>query len=201
MPDHPDPLFVPSDYFRVTPVSVIFPGAERPLELDLGCGDGSFLIEMARLHPERNFLGVERLIGRVEKTAKRIRNQGLTNARVLRLDTTYTIAWLLAPGSASRVHLLCPDPWPKKKHHGKRIFNDREFLDGVRRVLQPGGEFLLKTDDAPYFANAVEVMRGRAGFIPLDWPQDAFPYARTDFELQWLALGKSLNSARWQRLP
>ncbi len=200
MTDLPDPILTPADYFRELTPEEIFSACDRPLELDLGSGDGTFLVEMAALHPERNFLGVERLLGRVEKTAKRIRQRGLKNARVLRLETTYALAWLLPAALASRIHMLCPDPWPKKKHHGRRIFNDADFLAGLRKVLRAGGEFLLKTDDHSYFQQAVEVLSGQTTLRRMDWPEDAFPYAKTDFELQWLALSKSIERARWLKV-
>lgn len=194
-----DSIFTPADYFREARVEEIFSDPARPLEVDLGCGDGSFLVEMAAQHPDRNFLGVERLAGRVEKTAKRITERGLANARVLRLESSYTLAWLLPAASVSRLHLLCPDPWPKKGHHRRRLFNDTEFIGGLARVLMTGGEFLHKTDDPPYFENAVEVMAAQSAFFRLDWPDDAFFYAQTDFETQWRALGKTMHRARWRK--
>lgn len=177
----------------------IFPGTALPLELDLGSGDGTFLIEMAAAHPDRSFLGVERLAGRVEKTAKRIVEQQLTNVRVLRLETSYTLGWLLPTACASRVHLLCPDPWPKKGHHRRRLFNDPEFLGGLERVLVPQGEFLHKTDDRPYFENALEVMATQEAFTRLPWEENDFFYPQTDFERQWRALGKTMHWARWSK--
>ena len=68
---------------------------------------------MAQHYPERNFLGVERLLGRVRGVCKRIQELGLTNVMVLRLESQYTLEYLLAPASVSRLHLLCPDPGPK----------------------------------------------------------------------------------------
>ena len=194
----PDPIFTPTDYFRVQALHEIFEDAEKPFEIDLGCGDGEFLVEMAARHPERNFLGVERLIGRIEKTAKFIKQRGLTNARVLRLESLYTIAWLLPEHSASRLHLLCPDPWPKKKHEERRLVRMPEFHAALQRVLVPNGEFLLKTDDTPYFENALESFGAAPLFKRLDWPEDAFFYAMTGFESQWLALSKSIHRARWR---
>jgi tRNA (guanine-N7-)-methyltransferase len=194
-----NPIFVPVDYFREARLEEIFADPERPLEVDLGCGDGSFLVEMAAAHPGRNFLGVERLIGRVKRTARRIAERGLTNARVLRLESSYTTAWLLPPASVSRLHLLCPDPWPKKGHHRRRLFNDPEFLEGLSRVITSGGEFLHQTDDLPYFENAVEVMAGRPQFSRLEWGEADFFYAPTDFERQWRALGKSMHRGRWRK--
>lgn len=194
------PVFVPENYFLHHDAHALFPGAgDRPLEVDLGCGDGTFLIEMAAAHPERNFLGVERLIGRVEKTARRITQRGLKNARVLRLETTYTLGWLLAASSVTRLHLLCPDPWPKKKHHGRRLPNSTAFLESIERVLVPGGEFLLKSDDLPYYENALEALAQRPALTRLDWADGAFFYPITDFEKQWMALGKPIHRARWRR--
>ncbi len=195
-------LFVPSDYFRLLRRDEIFPDPHRPLEVELGCGDGSFFLGMAAHHPERDFLGLERMLGRVEKTLKKIARAGLTNAKVLRLESAYSTAWLLPTASVSRLHLLCPDPWPKKKHVARRLVNQQEFLDGLSRILEPGtGEFLLKTDDAPYFEDALASMAARADFERLDWPEDAFFYPTTDFESHWLAMGRSIHRARWRRLP
>ena len=192
-------IFVPTDYFRLAEKRELFHEPEKPLEVDLGCGDGLFLETMAARYPERNFLGVERLIGRIEKTARRITREKLSNARVLRLESSYTLAWLLPDASVSRLHLLCPDPWPKKKHHKRRMFHDPEFLGGLARVLESGGEFLLKSDDTPYFEDAVEVMGEQASFSRLDWAEDAFFHPTTTFEKQWLAQGKAIHRARWRR--
>ena len=194
----PDAIFTPTDYFRVQELHEIFEDPSKPFEIDLGCGDGEFLVEMAAHHPERNFLGVERLIGRIEKTERSIKQRGLTNARVLRLESLYTIAWLLPEHSVSRLHLLCPDPWPKKKHEERRLVRMPEFHAALQRVLVPNGEFLLKTDDTPYFENALESFGACPQFQRVDWPQDAFFYAMTGFEAQWLALSKSIHRARWQ---
>ncbi|MFO1482809.1 MAG: tRNA (guanosine(46)-N7)-methyltransferase TrmB [Verrucomicrobiaceae bacterium] len=192
-------LFVPSDYFRELKRAEIFPDPSRPLEIDLGCGDGTFLAGMAAHHPERDFLGVERMLGRVSKTARKIDAQKLPNARIMRLESAYTVAWLLPRASVSRLHLLCPDPWPKKKHAARRLVNQAEFLDGMARILAPGGEFLLKTDDHPYFEDALLSLESRAHqFERLDWPDDAFFYPKTDFEQSWLHIGRVIHRARWR---
>ena len=188
---------IPANYFQRFTREELFPTLQ-PLEVDLGCGDGRFLQSMAELFPQRNFLGVERLLGRVEKTARKITDLGLTNARVLRLDSSYVVEWLLPERSVSRLHLLCPDPWPKKKHVERRMVNDPEFLDGLERALAPGGEFLLKTDDEPYFLNALESMATRSAFEQLEWPDGAFVYPKTSFERQWLEAEKTIWRARWR---
>ena len=196
---NPEPVFIPEDYFRELGKEDIFPNALRPLEIDLGCGDGSFLVAMARQHPERDFLGVERLAGRVAQVAKQIAAAGLVNARVLRLESAYTVGWLLPASGVSRLHLLCPDPWPKKKHHGRRLMALPEFQQGLARILEPHGEFLFKTDDAEYFEVGTAEIDPLPAFERLDWPEDAFFYAQTDFERIWLRQGKTLQRARWRK--
>ena len=197
--DFPSPVFIPADYFRELRQEEIFADTTRQLEVDLGSGDGTFLVEMARQHPERDFLGIERLSGRIVKTAKKIKRLGLKNARVLQLESAYSVAWLLPKSSISRLHLLCPDPWPKKRHHKNRLVNSDEFLSGLEHILVPGGEFLLKTDHGEYFQNAVESLASRPAFQRLDWPDDAFFCPQTDFEQHWLSQGLSIHRARWQK--
>ncbi|WP_461784003.1 tRNA (guanosine(46)-N7)-methyltransferase TrmB [Prosthecobacter sp.] len=193
------PVFIPPDHFRELRHDEIFPDSSRPLEIDLGCGDGTFITGMAVQHPERDFLGVERMLGRVDKTARKIQRMQLQNARVMRLESAYSVAWLLPKASVSRLHLLCPDPWPKKKHAARRLVNQAEFLDGLTRILAPGGEFLLKTDDQPYFEDALVSFDSRTHqFERLDWPDNAFFYPTTDFEQSWLDIGRVIHRARWR---
>ena len=191
-------LFTPPDYFRELRREDLFPDPTRPLEIDLGCGDGTFLLGMAAQFPERDFLGVERMIGRVEKVERKIQRSGLANVRILRLESAYTVGWLLPTAGVSRLHLLCPDPWPKLKHHRRRLVVNEEFQKGLARILVPGGEFLLKTDDAPYYEVAKEQFDALQNFTRLDWPDDAFFYTTTDFESYWLSKGRTMNRARWQ---
>jgi len=186
--------FVPPHYFRRLEMNEIRNG-ERPLEIDLGCGDGSFLVELAGHHPERDFIGVERLLGRCKKVAKKIRRTGAANARILRLDSKYVVEWLLPQASVSRIHLLCPDPWPKFKHHRRRLVQV-PFLGAVKAALQPGGEFLFMTDHVEYFEYACEQIHASGLFEIAPWEEDSFFYPKTDFQIQWEAEGKSMNRIR-----
>jgi len=179
--------FVPADYFRQLARAEICRGG-RPLEVDLGCGDGSFLLALARHYPERDVLGVERLLGRVRKVCKKLTRQQLDNARVLRLESRYVIEWLLPEAAVSRLHLLCPDPWPKLRHHRRRLVQV-EFLAAVRRVLVPGGEFLFMTDHEEYFRWAQDKVALFGGFECLAWSEDEFFYPKTDFQQLWESEG------------
>ncbi len=188
---------VPVDYFRTLEWEEIC-RAGRLLEIDLGCGDGSFLMEMAKKFPERDFLGVERLLGRVRKVCKKIRRRELDNARVLRLDSRYVVEWLLPDESVTRLHLLCPDPWPKLKHQRRRLVQI-EFLEAVHRSLVPGGEFLFMTDHEEYFQWAMEKVREFRMFQLLEWEEDTFFYPKTDFQRQWEAEGKRMWRLRGRK--
>lgn len=197
MPGIPAPVeLIPPDYFRPLLRSEIFPGPARPLELDIGCGDGTFLLEMAAHYPDRDFLGVERLGGRVSKIVRGARRRGLANARVLCLETGYTLAWLLPDACAARLHLLFPDPWPKAKHAARR-FVQPDNLAAIHRVLQPGGELIFKTDHADYFDAATAEVDASPLFTRLPWLNAAEFYPITDFEQQWLDQGCTIQAARW----
>lgn len=188
---------VPVDYFReMKREEVRLPG--RALEVDLGCGDGSFLVEMAKHYPERDFIGVERLLGRVRKVCRKVTRAGLTNAKVLRLESRYVVEWLLPESTVSRLHLLCPDPWPKLRHHRRRLVQT-EFLDAVLRVLEPGGEFLFMTDHEEYFLWAVEKVTAHGGFERLDWEETSFFYPKTDFQQLWESEGKAMWRLRGRK--
>lgn len=189
--------FVPDDYFRRLHTHEIFPD-DRPLEIDLGCGDGSFLLDMAKEYPERNFLAVERLMGRVRKVCKRAAKAHLENVRVLRLESRYTVEWLLQEASVSRLHLLCPDPWPKAKHHRRRLVQP-EFLQAIANVLQPDGEFLFMSDHPEYFEWTEEHVAASGLFEVLPWAEDTFFYPKTDFQRQWEAEGKVMHRLRCRK--
>jgi tRNA (guanine-N7-)-methyltransferase len=192
-----DGEFVPPDYFRRLERGEIVADG-RSLEVDLGCGDGSFLLEMARRYPEREFLGVERLLGRVRKVCRKLTQQHLGNVRVLRLESRYVSEWLLPDASVSRLHLLCPDPWPKLRHHRRRLVQE-EFLTAVMRVLSSGGEFLFMTDHEEYFRWTEEKVRIFGGFERREWEDDSFFYPKSDFQQLWESEGKPMWRLRCRK--
>ena len=185
---------VPSDFFRKLSKEEIFE-TNRPLEIDLGCGDGSFLVAMASHYQERNFLGVERLLGRVRKVIRKAEKNSLLNLKVLRLELSYTIEWLLPDDCANRMHLLFPDPWPKKKHHKRRMVN-KSFCESLVRILKEDGEFLFKTDHPDYFEESMLALENFDLLEQLSWNTDDF-YPDTDFEKIWTKEGKRIYSARF----
>ena len=104
----------------------------------------------ARRDPERDFVAVERLLGRANKIAKKTVRGGLQNLKVLRLESAYFLKNLCQPGSVEVITLRYPDPWPKRRHHGNRILT-REFAADAARACRKGGRLQLTTDDRDYF--------------------------------------------------
>jgi tRNA (guanine-N7-)-methyltransferase len=171
---------------------------EAPLEVDIGCGEGAFLLEMASRHPERDFLGIERLLGRVTKVCRAAARQGLANVRVLRLESAYAVKHILPLESVSVAYVSFPDPWPKRHHQPRRLIQDA-FLADLREVMVPGGELRLKTDDLPYFLWMQKVIARVPGWKQIEWPEDP-EYPVTNFERRFLAQGLPINKARLQRV-
>jgi len=174
----------------------LFPRAQ-PLEVELGCGDASFLAEYARRHPETNFLGVERLLGRIKKLDRKGRLAGLANLRGVRIESAYFLQYLLPAQCARAVHIYFPDPWPKKKHHRHRLINPA-FPGLARRVLLPEGVVYLRTDDADYFAQMTEVFGAAAEFEMVATPEE-LAGVLTDFERDFHAQGIPTRAAAYRR--
>ena len=121
-------LSVTEAIIACSPRSVVEPlnlralfGRTTPVEVDLGCGDGAFLVQLAQSFPDRNFLGVERMPGRVRSACHKAIH--MSNVRVLRMELFYAAQYLFRPNTVSAFHLLFPDPWPKRRQRGRR--NDK----------------------------------------------------------------------------
>ena len=184
---------IPDDYCSPLDLRAVFPG-DSPLEVDVGSGDGSFLVAMAKRSPERRFIGIERLIGRVRRTCRRAERQGVSNIRLLRLESSYALRYLFPPESVQVFHICFPDPWPKRRHWPRRLIQP-EFLQAVHAALAPGGELRVKTDDAPYFRHMREVFNAQTALREVEWdiPPD---YPVTDFEALFLGKGLPVYRAR-----
>jgi tRNA (guanine-N7-)-methyltransferase len=159
-----------------------------PLVVDLGCGDGSFLAAMAKSHPARNFLGIERLAGRVRTAARKASE--LPNVRVLRVETAYAVRYLLPADSVEAFYLLFPDPWPKRRHRRRRIFTP-DFLEALIAALAAGGVLHMATDQRDYFE---EMQRLASTFPPLqNTPlSETNELPSTTFEKRFLKAGADI---------
>ena len=175
----------------------IFPKAQ-PVEVELGSGDGSFLVEYAALHPEHNFIAVERLLGRIRKMDRKGLRLELTNLLGVRIESSYFLEYLLPGNSARALHVYFPDPWPKRKHRRHRLINER-FPTLARQALVPGGMVYLRTDDQNYFEQMIEVFAASPQFRPMSTPEQLVQL-RTDFEKDFEAQGINTLRAAYQAL-
>ena len=170
-------------------------GREDPVELEIGCGKGGFLLRQAQAHPERNYLGIEWANEFYKFAADRMARWGATNVRILRTDARAFVIHRLPPASLDALHIYHPDPWPKKRHHKRRLFT-RQFVDAAVRALKPGARLAIQTDHAEYF----EVIRGLTiahpmlEAVPFEDPADGDSPERvqTNYEIKYLREGRPI---------
>lgn len=176
-------------------LETLFPSAQ-PLEVELGSGDGSFLAKYAAQHPERNFIGVERLLGRLRKLDRKGQRAGLANMRLVRIEASYLLEYLLPKQSVDILHVYFPDPWPKRKHRKNRLINTR-FTELAGAALKAGGIVYLRTDDTDYFSQMLEVFAASPLFEKIETPEEVSSFI-TDFERGFLARGVQTNRAAYR---
>jgi len=127
-----------------------FPEPGRPFELEIGPGKGAFLVHEAASRPDVNFLGIEWAREFCAYAADRVRRRGLANVRLMSVDATDFLRWRLPSGVLHRLHLYFSDPWPKPRHHKRRVVQDA-FLEQAHRALEPSGELRIVTDHPGYW--------------------------------------------------
>jgi tRNA (guanine-N7-)-methyltransferase len=187
-------MFKPDNWFTPLDWRAVFPH-EQPLDIDLGCGNGSFLLWAAGAYPQRNFLGVERLLRRLRRVDRKVLRGGLENVRLIRVEATYLITKLIPDSSVSTYHILFPDPWPKRRHHARRLISP-DFLADVHRTMTPDGAVNCATDHQEYFEWIQQAFGKSARFAEAE-PAVLPPEAQTDFEKEFVAAGKQVHRSRW----
>ena len=108
------------------------------VEMDMGCGRGKFTLELAKRFPERLVIASDVMIGRLRRLDAKVEKRQLANVRLLRAESGQAAEFQLPLHSIDRLHLLCPDPWPKDRRKARRLVST-SFLCTLRRVLKPGG--------------------------------------------------------------
>ncbi len=167
-------------------------GNGRPVELEIGTGKGTFLLARASARPEVNFLGIEYSHPYAVYAADRLRRAGLTNVRMLRSEAAYFLRYCLPPGSLWRIHIYFPDPWPKLRHHRRRLIQPA-FIEHVRRTLRLGGQLIVVTDHLDYFHHIQRVISEASGLAAAPMPRMADREGEvvgTNFERKYIAQGR-----------
>ena len=169
-------------------------GNSRPIEVEIGTGKGTFLLARAAARPEVNFLGIEWARAYAAYAADRFRRAGLENVRMIRCEAAHFFKVCLedAPGSLWRVHIYFPDPWPKRRHHRRRLIQ-RPFVEQVRRALRAGGQLIIVTDHLDYFRQIERVVGLVSELAAAPMPRMADREGEvvgTNFERKYIAQGR-----------
>lgn len=170
-------------------------GDDHPVEVEIGTGKGGFLLRRAQAYPDRRFLGIEWANKICRYVADRMVRHGIENVRLIRTDARHLVMHQMPPECVGILHIYHPDPWPKKRHHKRRLIQPA-FLAAVAEILVPGGRVAIQTDHAEYFQQIREVARGarRLEEVPFDVPEAGIVEGRvqTNFEIKYLREGRSI---------
>jgi tRNA (guanine-N7-)-methyltransferase len=176
-------------------------GNDHPVELEIGAGKGTFLLAVALALPEHNYVGIEYAKAYAEFAADRLRRHQALNARIVHAEASWWLRCHVPDASLAALHVYFPDPWPKKRHHKRRLIQ-LPFLKEVQRMLIPGGTLRLVTDHADYFAHMQAVLGAQCGLevIPFDSPvplkadAPAGSIVGTNFERKYIAEGRTFHA-------
>lgn len=173
---------------------VLYP-QRGPIEVEVGCGKGRFLAERALSHPDRNLLGLELGLPWLRRAAHRLRKAGAGNVRLVRSDARHVLRHLLADACVRTLHVYFPDPWPKRRHHKRRLF-DPVTTAAIERVLEAGGELHVATDHADYFEVIVLSIARNTRLRRLEGRRTIGGTA-SNFGVKYLAEQRPIHEAVW----
>lgn len=178
-------------------------GNDNPVHVEIGFGNGESLAEMARRHPERNYIGIEVHGPGVGHLLMKLEEYGCQNVRICRHDAVEVLEQMIPPASLQGVYLFFPDPWHKKRHHKRRIVQ-LAFLDLLARKLCPGGFFHAATDWENYAGHMLEVLNGASHLFrntaSRDFVERPDDRPLTKFEQRGLRLGHGVWDLIFERL-
>ena len=179
----------------------------NPVEIEVGSGKGTFLVNQAKAHPDVNYLGIEWANKYYKYSMDRVRRWELVNVRVLRADAREFIGRCVPAGSVRALHVYFPDPWPKKRHHKRRFFTQANVLEALR-CLGEGGELRTATDHAEYFEQMRAVLLGdgqiarqveQIDFLPED-AADEGEWVGSNFERKYVKEGRAIYTLAVRKL-
>ncbi len=197
------PVFGINTHESVLDFTDIFANS-APVTLEIGYGMGGSLAEMALADPKRNFLGIEVHLPGIGNLLKLMQQSNIQNLHLLDDDAVQILEKRIVDESLERVHLYFPDPWPKKKHHKRRIVQ-ADFLTLLAKKLQLGGTFHMATDWQAYAKHMAEVMEASDNFVTIN--HSSSPYIErpdfrpiTKFEKRGLRLGHGVWDLIYKRV-
>ncbi|MEM7349340.1 MAG: hypothetical protein AAF657_00945 [Acidobacteriota bacterium] len=158
---------------------------------EIGFGKGRYLLESAIAHPERRFLGIEVVSKYFRMLQRRAARHGVRNLLLVRGEALYLLATVLPTAFAAALHVYFPDPWPKARHHRRRLF-DPETLDLVLGLLRPDGELFFATDFLDYGERVSEILQTYPGLTVTPHPEPWPDGARTNYEAKYIVEGRPI---------
>jgi tRNA (guanine-N7-)-methyltransferase len=192
----PDDLDGQLDFARIF-------GRQNPVHLEIGSGKGTFLVHQAKAEPEIDFLGIEWARKYYRYAADRLGRWGLRNVRITRADAVTFLNDHVPPRSIDCLHIYFPDPWPKKRHHKRRLLQ-RANMDLLIGRLRVGGGMRIATDHAGYFAQIEEVAAScRDQLEPIAFTRPAGAeegeLTGTNFERKYIRDQRTINTLALRR--
>jgi tRNA (guanine-N7-)-methyltransferase len=133
------------------------------LALEIGFGDGDFLIQMAKERPDLNYLGIEIKRNRFKKAVNNVLKQEVNNVKLLHMDATIALDEVFKPSTFIEVYINFPDPWPKDRHKKHRIINNSS-LDKLSKIMKPEGLLEIASDHRDYIEHILTVFNENGGF-------------------------------------
>jgi len=171
-------------------------GDGAPVEMEIGSGKGGFLLRRARALPDRRFFGVEWANKYYRYAADRMVRWQVPNVRLMRTDAAHLVIHHLRPASLAVLHIYHPDPWPKKRHHKRRLIQG-PFVAAATDALADGGRIAIQTDHAEYFEQIRRVLcdEPRLSEMAFDVPEAGVIDGRmeTNFEIKYLREGRPIH--------
>ncbi len=176
-------------------------GRSGRLVVEIGFGNGGFLIGQARQHPASNFVGIERSWGSMQRIFKRLDRTALTNIRLVEGNAAFVLERLFAPDGIDQVFIHFPDPWPKERHHSRRLIQPG-FVRLLAQRLAPECEVTIATDHADYAAWIGAVLEGQSllrSCFPSTSVHDLPGRTPTRYEQKAMAAGVPIHYFVWRR--
>lgn len=197
------PFFIPEAQLKKAGSFATLFGNDHPLALEIGCGIGDFIVQIAARHPEQNFIAIDIFNQGCRQTCTRIEESGLANILMMRIEARYLMHQYLGRNSLSALYINCPDPWPKKRQRKRRLMN-REFIDLVLFCLKDGGELNFSTDFADYGESVGELLSLDQRFENLQqqpYTHDLADYPVSKYMRRFLDLGQPIYLCRYRKKP
>lgn len=176
---------------------------DKPVVLELACGKGEYTVNLAKLFPEKNFIGIDYKGNRIWRGAKTALEEGIANVGFLRIQIE-TILEYFAAGEISEIWITFPDPQPQVSREKKRLTNPT-FLERYKTILVPEGIMHLKTDNDGFYAYTVEQidnqqlpkLKETTDLYHSDLVDDVLSI-KTYYEKKYLAVDKNINYVQWK---